>query len=53
MFVLGFLLLEVFGRYVLLGFIGFIEAKKSGFGKPGLGRLFLTELFLRFSKSNN
>ena len=52
MFVLRLLLLEVLSKYVLLGFIGFIKAKKSGFGKLGLGYLFLIKLFLRFSKSN-
>ena len=53
MFVLGFLLLKVFSRYVLLGFIGFIKTKKSSFSKLGLGRLFLTELFFKFSKSDS
>ena len=53
MFILGLLLLKVLGRYVLLSLIGSVKAKKSGFSKLGLGRLFPTELFLRFSKSNN
>ena len=53
MFVPGLPLLEILGRYVLSGLIGSIEAKKSGFGKPGLGRLFLAEPFLKFGKSNN
>ena len=46
-------MLEVFGRYVLLGFVGFVKAKKSGFSKLGLGYLFLVELFFRFSESDN
>ena len=53
MFILGFLLLKVFSRYVLLCFIGFINAKKFGFSKLGLGYLFLAELIFRFSKSNS
>ena len=53
MFVLGLLLLKILGKYILLGFVSFVKAKKSGFSKLGLGRLFPAEPFLRFSKSNN
>ena len=53
MFVPGLPLLEILGRYILLGLIGSIEAKKSGFSELGLGCLFLVEPFLRFGESDN
>ena len=53
MFILRLPLLKILNKHVLLGSIGFIKAKKSGFGKLGLGYLFLIKLILRFSKSNS